>query len=56
MNADVMKYLGGIFFLIFIYLVVSNGQNATKVINSLSGANTNAILALQGRTPSTVIG
>lgn len=55
MSGDFLKYLGGIFFLIFVYLVVANGANATKVINALSGANTNAILALQGRQPSATI-
>jgi hypothetical protein len=51
MNADFLKYLGAIAFLIFVYLVVANGNGATGVINALSRANTNAILALQGRTP-----
>jgi len=46
-----MKYLGMIGLLIFVYLVVFNGDKSTKVINALSGANTNAILALQGRNP-----
>lgn len=44
-----MKYMGYAFLLILVYLVVANGSLATKVINSLSGANVNAILALQGR-------
>jgi hypothetical protein len=56
MGADFLKYLGVIALLIFVYLVVSNGANATRVINALSGANTNAILALQGRNPSATIG
>lgn len=56
MGADVMKYLGMIGFLIFVYLVVYNGSNSTRVINALSGANTNAILALQGRNPSQAFG
>lgn len=51
-----MKYLGIIFILILVYLVVINGQASTRVINALSGANTNAILALQGRTPSGALG
>jgi hypothetical protein len=51
MNGDVMKYLGMIGLLIFVYLVVYNGDKSTKVIKALSGANTNAILALQGRDP-----
>lgn len=49
---DFAKYLSLVGLLILVYLVVANGQNATSVINSLSGANTNAILALQGRTPT----
>lgn len=52
MAADFLKYLGIIAFLIFVYLVVVHGEGAKSVINALSGANTNAILALQGRTPS----
>lgn len=48
---EFMKYLGILAFLIFVYLVVVNGEKATRVINALSGANTNAILALQGRDP-----
>lgn len=48
---DFAKYMGYVFLLILVYLVVLNAQLATKVINSLSSANTNAILALQGRDP-----
>lgn len=48
---EFMKYLGIVAFLVFVYLVVINGAGATAVINALSGANTNAILALQGRNP-----
>jgi hypothetical protein len=51
MNSDVMKYLGGAGFLIFVYLVVRNAGGTTQVINSISKANTNAILALQGNNP-----
>lgn len=51
MGADFMKYMGLIGLLIFVYLVVSNGNNASQVLNSISKANTNAILALQGRQP-----
>jgi len=46
------RYLEIAFLLILVYLLVVNGQSSTQVINALSGANTNAILALQGRTPS----
>lgn len=52
---DFAKYLGVVFLLILVYLVVVNGQLSTKVINSLSSANTNAILALQGRNPQAVL-
>lgn len=51
-----LKYLGLVFLLILVYLVVVNGQAATRVINALSGANTNAILALQGRNPQQSFG
>lgn len=54
--ADLGKYMGFAFLLILVYLVVFNGQNSTRVINALSGANTNAILALQGRNPSATLG
>jgi hypothetical protein len=47
--AEFMKYLGIVAFLVFVYLVVTNGSAAAGVIGSLSKANTNAILALQGR-------
>lgn len=53
MGADIMKYIGIVALLVFVYLVVINAAGSTKVINSLSGLNTNAILALQGRTPQT---
>lgn len=55
MNADFMKYLGFVGLLVFTYLVVFNSDKSKTVINSLSAANTNAILALQGRTPSSVL-
>lgn len=42
------KYLSVVGLLIFVYLVIVNGDKSTRVINALSGANTNAILALQG--------
>lgn len=47
--AEFMKYLGIVAFLVFIYLVVNNASAAANVIGSLSKANTNTILALQGR-------
>lgn len=50
--ADIAKYLGILFGLIALYLIVSNGQQSTGVIQALSSANTNAIMALQGRTPT----
>lgn len=53
--AEFMKYLGIVAFLVFVYLVVVHGEGAKTVINSLSSANTNAILALQGRSPSNVL-
>ena len=51
MNADVMKYLGIIGGLIFVYLVIVNASCSTSVINGISKANTNMIMALQGRQP-----
>lgn len=52
MNADIMKYIGGAFFLIFVYLVVKNGSQSTSIIQALSKANSNTILALQGNNPT----
>ncbi len=42
------RYLEIVFLLVLVYLLVSNGQYSTHVINSLSAANTNTIIALQG--------
>lgn len=53
--AEFMKYLGIVAFLVFVYLVVVHGDGAKTVINSLSSANTNAILALQGRNPTNTL-
>lgn len=47
---DFMKYLSIISLLILVYLVVNNAPGTSTVIKALSGANTNAILALQGRS------
>lgn len=55
MGADFLKYLGIISFLIFVYLVVVNYNGAKSVISALSSANTNAILALQGRNPQATL-
>lgn len=49
MGGDVMKYLGIMGMLIFVYLVVANGSASTNVINALGQVNTGAIKALQGR-------
>lgn len=54
--ADLAKWMSVVFLLVLVYLVVANGQSSTRVINALSSANTNAILALQGRTPSLTLG
>lgn len=51
MSGDIMKWLSLIGLLVFVYLVVSNGNNTTQVINALSKAQSNSILALQGRNP-----
>lgn len=51
MNLDIMKYLGIAAFLIALFLILQNARGATSAINALSSANTNAILALQGRQP-----
>lgn len=48
---DLMKYISGAGLLILVYLLVRNAGGSSSVINSLSAANTNAILALQGNTP-----
>lgn len=47
---DFLKYLSLAFLLILVYLLVQNASGTSKVIGSLSNANTNAILALQGRS------
>lgn len=44
-----LKYLGIAGGLIFVFLVVRNGQAASDVIQSLGNVNTGAIRALQGR-------
>ena len=44
-----MKYLGIVALLVFVFLVVTNGPAAANVLGALSKANTNAIIALQGR-------
>lgn len=56
MGADLLKYISLAGLLILVYLLVAHGSDTTRVINALSGANTNAILALQGRTPSATLG
>jgi hypothetical protein len=55
MGADLLKYMGIVAFLVFVYLVVINYSGAKSVIGALSSANTNAILALQGRNPQTTL-
>lgn len=49
-----LKWMSIIFGLVFVYLVVRNPQAFSQVVGSLSNANTNAILALQGNRPNTV--
>lgn len=56
MGADVMKYISLAFGAIILYLLLVNASNTSKVISSLSGFNTNAILALQGRSPTASLG
>ena len=51
-----MRYLEIAFVLILIYLLVSNGSASSQVINAISGANTNAIVALQGHGSFTSLG
>lgn len=51
MGGDLMKYISGAGLLILVYLLVQGGSTTTNIINGLSRANTNAILALQGRSP-----
>lgn len=52
MATDILKYIGIAAGLIALFLIVTNSQGATSAINALSSANTNAILALQGRNPA----
>lgn len=56
MGGDLMKYISLAGLLILVYLLVFYGDKSTRVINALSGANTNAILALQGRNPQQAFG
>lgn len=42
------QWISVVALLVFVYLVVRNASGASSVISSLSSANTNAILALQG--------
>lgn len=51
MKEVVMQWIGVVALLVFVYLVVRNGNDASNVIGALSKANTNAILALQGNRP-----
>lgn len=51
MGGDILKYISVASLLILVFLLIQGGQTTTGIINALSGANTNAILALQGRTP-----
>jgi hypothetical protein len=43
------QYIAGALALIALYLLVVNASGSAQVINSLAGANTSAIRALQGR-------
>lgn len=56
MKEVVLTWIGVIFGLVFLYLVVRNPQGTSSFIRSLSQANTNAILALQGNTPQQSFG
>lgn len=49
MKEVVMQWISVISLLVFVYLVVKNGNDTANVIRSLSDANTKAIVALQGR-------
>lgn len=51
----VLKWFGVITLLVFVYLVVFYGDKSSAVIKALSGANVNAIEALQGRTPTATL-
>lgn len=48
MKDTVKMVLGGIGMLIFVYLLVRYGKEATAIINALSSAATGTIGALQG--------
>jgi hypothetical protein len=41
--------VGGIFILIFLYLVINQAETTSKVITALSGGVTSTIATLQGR-------
>ena len=54
MNSDVLKYLGFVGLLVFVYLVITGGggknpSGASNVINAISNGNASMIKALQGR-------
>jgi hypothetical protein len=56
MKETIAQWMSVILILVFVYLVVQHGQDAGHVINTLSSANTNAILALQGRAVNPTLG
>jgi hypothetical protein len=41
--------VGGIFILIFLYLVINKAETSAKIIQSLTGGVTQTIAVLQGR-------
>ena len=43
-------WLSGIGILIFVYLVLRNGDESVSIIKSIADAGTSTIKALQGRT------
>lgn len=46
------QYLWLVFLLIVVFLLVKNADAVKQVVNSLSSANSGAIVALQGGNPS----
>lgn len=45
----VSEWMGGIGMLIFVYLVLSNGDESVNIIKALASSGTSAIKTLQGR-------
>ncbi len=52
MKDVIVQYVAGAIVLIMVFLLLADPQGTVSIISSLSGANTSAINALQGGSPS----